>query len=193
MGDHKLILSVFHSHFIRIPPKIIEYRNYKNFNETVFLHDPDQELVKGEMYKSNNEMYSTFTKLFKLVLDKHAHLKVKKVRESQGPFMTKELCKTIMNKSKTRNKYQKWPPRENVLALKKARMFYNKLTKSIKKSYFYKVTGTGFVNNKTFLNIVKPFLANKGSLTNETITIENKAKSVTDKTELFNLFNSHLY
>ena len=145
------------------------------------------------MYKSNNEMYSTFTKLFKLVLDKHANLKVKKVRESQGPFMTKELCKTIMNKSKTRNKYQKCPPRENFLALKKAKMFYNKLTKSIKTSYFCKVTGKGFVNNKTFWNIVKPFLANKGSLTNEIITIENKAKSVTDKTELFNLFNSHLY
>ena len=73
---HKLILSVFRSYFIRIPPKTIEYRNYKNFNETIFLHDLDQELLKGEMYKSNNEMYSTFTKIFRLVLDKHAPLKV---------------------------------------------------------------------------------------------------------------------
>ena len=36
-SDHcKLIFSVFRSYFIRIPPKIIEYRNYQNFNETVF-------------------------------------------------------------------------------------------------------------------------------------------------------------
>ena len=83
-NHHKLILSVFPSYFIRIPPKIIEYRNYKKFNETVFLHDLDQELLKGEMYKSNNEMYSTFTKVFKIVLDKHAPLKVKKVRGNQG-------------------------------------------------------------------------------------------------------------
>ena len=34
---HKLILSVFPSYFTRIPPKIIEYRNYKKFNDTVFL------------------------------------------------------------------------------------------------------------------------------------------------------------
>ena len=54
---HKLIVSVFCSYFTSIPPEAIEYRNYRNFNETVFLHDLDQELPKGEMYKSNNEMY----------------------------------------------------------------------------------------------------------------------------------------
>ena len=46
---HKLVLSVFRSYFIRIPPKTIEYRNYKNFNETAFICDLDQELLKGEM------------------------------------------------------------------------------------------------------------------------------------------------
>ena len=107
-SDHdKLILSVFRSCFIRIPPKTIEYRNYRNFNGTIFLHDLDQELLKDEMYKSNNEMYSSFTKVFRLVLDKDAPLKVKKVRGNRGPFMTKELSKAIMNKSKIRNKYQK--------------------------------------------------------------------------------------
>ena len=76
--DHrKLILSVFYSYFIRTPPRTIEYRNYKNFNETVFLHELDQELPKSEMCKSNNEMYSTFTKVFRLEPDKHASLKVK--------------------------------------------------------------------------------------------------------------------
>ena len=65
------------------------------------------------MYKSNNETYSTFTKVFRLLLDKHAPLKVKKVRGNQGPFMTKQLSKAIMNKSNTRNKYREWPSREN--------------------------------------------------------------------------------
>ena len=40
-NHHKLILSVFRSYFTRIPPKTIKYINYKNFNETVFLHDFD--------------------------------------------------------------------------------------------------------------------------------------------------------
>ena len=132
---HKLILSVFRSYFTRNPPKTIEYRNCKNFNETVFLHDLDQEMLKGEMYRSK-EMYSAFTKVFRLILYKHESLKVKKVKGNQGPFMTKEFSKAIMNKSKIRNKYQKWPSRENFLALKEAKKFCNKLTKSVKKAYF---------------------------------------------------------
>ena len=186
---HKLMLSVFRSYFIRLPPKITVYRNYKNFNETVFLHDFDQELLKGEMCKSNNEMCSTFTKVFRLELDKHAPLKVKKVRGNQGLFNTKKLSKAIMNKSKIRNRYQKWPSRENVLTLKEAKKFCNKLTKSIEKAYFCKVTWKGFV--EAFWKTVKPFLTNKGFLTNEIIAIENKGKIVTDKSKLVNLFNSH--
>ena len=75
--------------------------------------------------------------------------------------------------------------------MKEAKKFCNKLTKSVKKAYFRKVTGKGFVNNKAFWNTVKPFLTNKGFLTNETIAIENKGKIVTDKSKLVNLFNSH--
>ena len=136
-------------------------------------------------------MYSTFTKVFRLVLDKYAPLKVKKVRGNQGPFMTKELGKAIMNKSKIGNKYQKCLSREDFLTLKEAKKFCNKLTKSAKKAYFRKVTGKGFVNNKAFWKTVKPFLTNKDFLTDENIALENKGEIVTDKSKLVNLFNSH--
>ena len=97
-------------------------------------------------------MYSNFTKVFRLVLDKYTPLKVKKVRENQGPFMTKELSKAIMNKSKirNRNKYHKFPSRKNLLALKEVKKLCNKLIKSVKKAYFRKITGKGFANNKAF-------------------------------------------
>ena len=105
--------------------------------------------------------------------------------------MTKELSKAIMNKFKIRNTYQKRPSRENFLVFKEAKKFCNKLTTSVKKAYFRKATRKGFVNNKAFWNTVKPFLTNKGFLTNETIAVENKGESVTDKFKLVNLFNSH--
>ena len=50
-------------------------------------------------------MYSIFTRIFQNVLNKHAPVKQKKVRGNHAPFMTKDLSKAIMNKSKTRNKY----------------------------------------------------------------------------------------
>ena len=48
---HKMVFTIFCSTFIRLPPKIINYRNYKGFNENIFCHELDQTLLKGEIYK----------------------------------------------------------------------------------------------------------------------------------------------
>ena len=181
---HKLILSFFRSYFSRIPPKTIQYRKYKTFKESSFLYELDQELLKGDMYKNNRDMFSTFTETFRRVLDKHAPLKTKRVRGNQSPFMTKELSKAVMNKSKTRNKYIKWPSRENFLAMKRTKNYCNNLARTTKNK-------SGFANNKKFWNAVKPFLTNKGFLTNDNISIKVNDDLVTDKTKLANLFNLH--
>ena len=188
---HKLITSFFRSHFERIPPKKNEYRNYNKFDIKNVLRDLHQEMIQGEMYKYNNDMYSTFSDVFRSVLDRHAPLKMKMIRGNQGPFMTKQLSKAIMNRSKLRNRYIKWISRENFLDYKKAKNTCNNLNKSAKKSYFDKVISKGFVSNKAFWNIVKPFLTNKGSLAIENITIKYKDKILTDNSKLAHLFNNH--
>ena len=75
--------------------------------------------------------------------------------------MTKDFSKAIMNKSKTRNRYFKWPSREKFLAMKSARNICNNLIKTNKKIYFQKSAQKGFANNKAFWNTIKPFLTNK--------------------------------
>ena len=44
---HKLILSFFRFYFTRIPPKTIEYRKYKIFDKSKFLHDLNKELLQN--------------------------------------------------------------------------------------------------------------------------------------------------
>ena len=34
---HKMVFTIFRSTFIRLPPKVIKYRNYKGFNENIFF------------------------------------------------------------------------------------------------------------------------------------------------------------
>ena len=118
---HKLITSFSTSHFERIRPKIVECRNYKKFDETHFLRDLDQEMIQGEMYKYDNDMYSTFSDVFISILDRHAPLKRKMIRGNQVSFMTKQLSKAIKNRSKLRNRYIKWPSRQNFLNYKKTK------------------------------------------------------------------------
>ena len=119
---HKMIVAVFRAFFRRLPAKVIEYRNYKTFDQNEFLRNLDQELVKSNSY-NDEQQYDIFTSIFRRVLDEHAPLKIKKLRGNQVKFMTKKRRKAIMNQSRLKNKCLKWPSRENVLAYKKQKTF----------------------------------------------------------------------
>ena len=60
---HKLILTFSKAYFKKLPPKNIECRNYKNFNGNNFLHELDQELSKGSIYKDKHHQYDVFTNI----------------------------------------------------------------------------------------------------------------------------------
>ena len=97
----------------------------------------------------------------------------------------------IKNKSKTRNKYIKWPSGENFLVMKRAKNYCNNLTRTTKKNFFQRVTKSGFPNIKKFWNTVKLFLTNKGFLTNDSISVKVDDDLVIGKKKLANLFNLH--
>ena len=51
---------------------------------------------------------------------------------------------------KNKNRYLKWPSRENVLVMESAKNLRDNLIKTNKKTYFQIVTQKGFANNKAF-------------------------------------------
>ena len=85
-----------------------------------------------------------------------------------------------MNKSRLKNKYLKWPSRENFLAYKKAKnkcekqqVKNNALTRKTEKRYFEHIAkNKSFATNKTFWNTVRPFITNKGTISDENIKIK---------------------
>ena len=92
-----MIVSVFRAFFKRLPAEAIEYRNYKTFDHNEFLRNLDQEFMKSNSY-NDEQQYDIFTSIFrKVLLDKHALLKMKKLRGNQAKFMTTELRKAIMD------------------------------------------------------------------------------------------------
>ena len=119
----KLILLFFRAFLKRIPPKTIEYRSYCKFSPQAFLHELEQELNKGIICNSQDKYYDLFSDFSRTTLDHHAPLKTKIIRGNQAKFMTKELSKSIMNRPSFKNRYLKWPSRENFLAHKKQKTF----------------------------------------------------------------------
>ena len=188
---HKLIVSILRTSFQKLIHKFVIYRNQKNFHESNFLRDLDSRLTQGELYKNCEDPYTKLSEIFSEVLNYRVPLKQKSVRGNHASFMTRELSKAIMTKSKVKNSYVRWPSRENCIAYKKAKNKCNSLTREAKRKFFKEATKSGVMSNKTFWKTVKPFLTNKGYMTNDGISIEKDGDIVRDEKVLVELFNEN--
>ena len=99
---HHLVLTSMRSQYIQGNPKIKFYRDYKSFNFESFNNE------LNELLKSEKDMnYSLFESIFLQVLNAHAPVKKKIQRFNNNPFMTKQLRKAIMHRSRLKNIFDK--------------------------------------------------------------------------------------
>ena len=175
--------------FKRLPSKTIVCRDYKHFNQNEFLDELDLEMNNGKFSNSTNP-YHDFSNLFKEITDKYAPIKQKKVRGNNFPFMTKELRKVIMDRSRLPNKHLKYPSREYFVNMKKMKNKYNSICKKSKIKYLKRITEKGISSKKQFWN-VKAFLKNKGCMSNDFISIRNGDTFIDKGSKLVEMFNSH--
>ena len=187
---HKPISTFFKFKAPKLKPKVIFYKNYKKFDEKSFLHDLQN---KNFSMPSNNPNvnYKLITENFLEAIDKHAALKKKLVRGNQAPFMNRDLQKTIYTRIRLKNKYWRDPSRENELAYKKQRNLCVPIRRESITNYSNKFTDKGLETNKSFWKFIKPFLTNKGTLTDCNITIVDGKKIISDDFELAKTFNNH--
>ena len=86
--------------FQKLNPKIIAYRDYKNFDNAKFRYD----IVTATFNMDKFGMYkSTIFNIF----NHHVPIKKKYIRANEAPFMSKELHKAIMKRSRLRNIFLK--------------------------------------------------------------------------------------
>ena len=145
---HKLVVSILRASFKKLPRKIITDRDQKRFNH--FVRDLDGRLLQGELYRNWDEPYKKLTEIFNDILNHHAPLKQKLVRDNHALYLTKVCSKAIMGKSKAKNKYLNWPSRENFIPYKGTKNKCNSLTKKAKRDFFKETTKGGTMINKKF-------------------------------------------
>ena len=103
---HKIVVICFKNTYKRLQPINIQYRSYKNFHRDAFLSNLQAVPFEGAHSSPNSELaYEKFKMLYNEVVDKHAPLKYRVLRGNQAPFMTKDLSKKIMIRSRLRNKF----------------------------------------------------------------------------------------
>ena len=91
----------------------------------------------------------------------HAPLKSKYFRANQTSFMTKELNKEVMTRSRLRNKFRPFRFEENKKAYNEQRNRYVTLLRNAKKSHFSNLDIKEVNDNKNFWKLVKPLFLKK--------------------------------
>ena len=159
---HKLTFTVLKQHFPKQKPRVVIHRQYKNFRNDYFRIELENALLK---YDINNIDYDNFIKTFLTVLDKHAPIKKKYLTANHANFVTKQLRKAVMKRSKLRNDFLKdrndafqsvykkqWNLCVTLLQKAKKTVFlefrtdHKKLWKSIKPLFSDKITVKDIIN-----------------------------------------------
>ena len=184
---HKMTLAVLKTHFKKKDPIVVNYRNYKYFDEQDFKSDLTRQI---ELLSSANVSYDDFKQIFMAVLDSHAPKKKVTVRGNNAPFMNKTLSKAFMHRSKLKNRFNKNPTEENKTLYKKQRNFCVSLLRKEKKKYYNNLDMKIFNDNNKFWKAIKPLFSEKHDTQRNIIIVENE-KITTDKKEVAEKFNNY--
>ena len=153
-----MVVTVVKLYFPKQKPNIQAFQDYKRFQNDLFRLELDYELSKLDVC---NLEFDHFFNIFIEVLNKHAPMKKKYLRANQGEFMTKELNKAFMTRSRLRNNYLKEKSADTKIAYDKQRNYCVNLLSRTKNNYFASINISSITDNMKFWKIVKPLFSDK--------------------------------
>ena len=122
-------------------------------------------------------------------LNLFAPIKKKYARGNQMPFMTKDLSKEMMTRSRLRNKYLKDKTEENRLLYTQQRNKCVSLLRKTKINYYGNLNVKDVTDNKKFWKTVKPFLSDK-SKTSDKIHLNENGELLNSESETAGVLNN---
>ena len=109
---HRMILTVTKMTFQKLKPRVINYREYKHFNNDRYRNELLYE-ISNSCLNFDDTGFNDFFDICRSILDQHAPRKQKYARGNHMPFMNKILSKEIMKRTRLRNKFLKERNDEN--------------------------------------------------------------------------------
>ena len=135
--------------------------------------------------------YEKFENIYLNVLDKHAPCKTKVIRANEVPFMNKELKKSIMTRSRYRNRYLKSPSVLNRNVYKSQRNLCTTLLRKHKRDYLNNLDTKFISDNKKFWNAIKPLFSEKVKASQK-ISLINGNTIISENSEIAGVFNEFI-
>ena len=138
ISDHSLVYVCRKVSIPREKPKIVETRQFKNFNTGNFQQDLRQAFGSVHLYNCTDPdaAWHTWKMLFLGVADHHSPLKTRKVKSEYNPWMTNEIKSLSYHRDFLKKKAIKHNSTRYHELYKDCRNNLNQLIKNTKAEYF---------------------------------------------------------
>jgi hypothetical protein len=172
-------------------PFTISYRSYKDFIEEDFKKDV--QLIPSQIcsiFEDVDDQYWAFKTMYCQILDEHAPMKSRIVRNDKIPYMHSELMKEMYKRNRLKNVYFKCRSPNNWEKYRKQRNYVTNLRRNAIRSYFRKKCSSAS-SPKDFWKCVKPFLSKKGSRDNGIFLLKENDNIISEPVCIANTMNNY--
>ena len=134
--------------------------------------------------------FGSLKKCFVKLLNKVAPLKTKFLRANHSKFVTKDVSKAIMLRTKLRNQFLKKRTLEARIKYNKQRNICVSLVKKAKRNYYENLDLNDINDNKKFWATVKPLFSNKIKSA-DSIFLDESGEIIRNEAKVDNVFNKY--
>ena len=169
-------------------PRHVYCRSYKNFNDGDFCNAVSTAPFHVcENFDDVDDMAWYTSKLLNDVIDEHAPVKKKLIKQESVPYMNGRLRKAMYQRNMARNKFRKYGKQywqEN----RRQRILVVSLRKKSLRNYF---SQRCIKKDKTFWKTISPFMTNKHNKSGDNIILKEGDNTIVNNNELCEIFNDY--
>lgn len=191
ISDHFLIYGIRKFPSFKEQSEILEFRDFKNFNEESFRLDlASLSNLSLDHYNDPNRSWLMWKHKFLEIVNKHAPLKKRKIKKKRTPWITSDLIAMKRQKNFLKRKAINSKCPNDWTAYKITRNNYNRLIKGTIGSYYQKKLDDNQGNIKRTWDTINQ-LINRSSKCNKINEIINSNNDVVNDEHLPDVFNKH--
>ena len=164
---HHMIYTILKSTYVKLPPKIIRYREYKNFHKEEFQRDLHTKLSETT-YADYQVLHSTIES----VVQEHAPLKQRIVRGNDKPHMKAEMRRAIMKRTRLKKRANKTGKKEDLKKYKQQRNLIVNMNRNAKRDFYNSVNVNTIDNDRKFWKAVKPMFSNENPMGEKSFSLK---------------------
>ena len=182
---HKMVVTVLKTTFPKADPRIITYRDYSTYCAEDFGNDLQRNL---NLIKEGE--YQPFDDVFMNTLQTNHPTKKKTLRANQQAYVSREMRKGIMTRSRLQHRYWKYGTEDCRLQMKKQENYCNKLYKKERKNYYTNLDPKNIEDERKFWLTMKPLHSDKNSGIREKIMLVENGELIDDDLQIAETFNA---